>query len=516
MPPTRESANGKPSAPAPVIRAGTFDDREPAMWKRLLPAFVISGGFHVILAAFGVVIMFLFVKNAPAKPPEGQILETKVEEQEEKDKDLINPEVGLDPDQQFSNDSERMEEVTVNGETNLESPVGDPNTETESPVTSPAPGDVQGDGALEGDVGESAGMASTNPGGAAGKNKLSFRGNSAARAALTKEQGGNEESEAAVARGLIWLARKQQADGRWKDIGGDNKNDIATTGIAILPFLAAGETHKTGKKYSKNVLAGLTWLTSRQKPEGDFMESSGMYANAIATVALCEAYGMTQDAKLQPYAQKAVNFIVKGQAANGSWGYSAGSAGDTSIVGWQIQALKAGQMANLSVPPDTFKRAGLFLDSVMDSQGTYGYTTKGGSPNLTAVGALLRQYMGWGPKNVNLQKSVEYLKRTAAADSYKRPDNMYCLYYATQVMHFYGGDDWSVFWNPKMRDRLIKDQEKEPSKDAGSWDEKGDVAFGHGTGRVFNTAMCLLTLEVYYRHLPLYRRGDGGFKELEN
>jgi hypothetical protein len=84
---------------------------------------------------------------------------------------------------------------------------------------------------------------------------------------------------------------------------------------------------------------------------------------------------------------------------------------------------------------------------------------------------------------------------------------MYYSYYATQVFHHMGGDDWD-WWNTGpngktgMRELLIAAQDKD-----GSWDPKGDHFGSHG-GRIMQTSLSLLTLEVYYRHLPLYQRVD--------
>src|SRR5207245_2051162 len=110
-----------------------------------------------------------------------------------------------------------------------------------------------------------------------------------------------------------------------------------------LPFLAAGQTHKGGDKtipgggkYTKNVENGLKYLKTAQKPDGSFTGAGDMYDNAIATMALCEAYGMTADPTLKNPAQIAVNYIVKAQHSGGGWRYSPGTPGDTSVTGWQI------------------------------------------------------------------------------------------------------------------------------------------------------------------------------------
>src|SRR5262245_10080013 len=83
---------------------------------------------------------------------------------------------------------------------------------------------------------------------------------------LLKHGGGNAESEAAVARGLAWLAKQQKDDGHW-EFDGSSKDDVAATGMALLPFLAAGETHENGRNHKKTVAAGVEWLTKKQKTQ---------------------------------------------------------------------------------------------------------------------------------------------------------------------------------------------------------------------------------------------------------
>ena len=88
----------------------------------------------------------------------------------------------------------------------------------------------------------------------------------------------------------------------------------------------------------------------------------------------------------------------------------------------------------------------------------------------------------------------------------------YCL---TQRLGQGGcGEVWEA-WNPKMRDLLIAQQDKgtTPGKQhqMGSWSPKDD-AHGAVGGRLMQTALSTLTLEVYYRHLPLYRRDMGVMK----
>jgi len=348
--------------------------------------------------------------------------------------------------------------------------------------------------------------------------------------------GGNLITEAAVARALIWLAKQQKSNGSW-EIDGSHKSPIAGTGIALLPFLAAGYTHKGApkesfnpndkdrkpSKYPKQIEEGLKYLVGKQTLAGDF-GTMNMYEHAIAAMAVCEAYGMTNDARYRAAAQRATDFILKAQhGAGGGWRYSPGQAGDTSVTGWQIQALKSAHLAGLKVPKENLNRATRFLDSVAGgtpSGSTYGYVDKSGSPQMTAVALLCRQYLGWGPKNPGLIGGVEYLKmsKSPVMPMKDQPvpeiDDMYYFYYATQVVHFYGGPDWHEFWNPRMREWLIARQVTGTGSSSGSWNP-APGGTGDAGGRLVTTCMALLTMEIYYRHLPLYKRDASAQKDLD-
>jgi hypothetical protein len=279
----------------------------------------------------------------------------------------------------------------------------------------------------------------------------------------------------------------------------------------------------------KTVAGGLGFLMKLCAPSGPNAGrmSANMYANAIAAIALCEAYGMTKDPILKQYAQAAVNFIQKAQGPNGSWGYAAGANGDTSIVGWQIQALQAARLSKELVVDDrVIKKAVAFLNLAASGsrKSMYGYAdSSGAAPGtaLTAVGLLCRYYIdGWGPNNPGMNEGVIGLMKKPPVGTGGIKD-MYYYYYATQVVHFCEGEEWKT-WNdgPKqadgqrkngMRDWLITNQIKKADDSAklGSWDPEAGW-FGSGCGRLGTTAMCILTLEVYYRHLPLYKRGTDG------
>jgi len=362
---------------------------------------------------------------------------------------------------------------------------------------------------------------------------------------MLTEGGGNARSEVAVALGLKFLALHQASDGHWSltnfnkhartaplpggKVVPDNSqpnttqaNDTAGTAFGMLPFLAAGITHKPPKKklitdYSKGVGLAVKYLMNKQsKSSGDRgYYGEGMYSHGLATIAMCEVYGLTSDPQVKVSAQLALNYIVTAQdPAGGGWRYSPRQAGDTSVTGWQLMALKSGQMAGLTVPRPVLKKVEKYLDGCETSlKGGYGYTAGSPeTPTMTAVGALCRQYLGTSPKNASLLGSVKRVKAAPPGAG-----GIYYEYYATQVMHHMGGDSWAN-WNPKMRDTLVNsaDQGRAPKRphQIGSWGPEGD-AHGATGGRVMQTSLSLLTLEVYYRHLPLYRRDVTTGKEME-
>jgi len=235
-----------------------------------------------------------------------------------------------------------------------------------------------------------------------------------------------------------------------------------------------------------------------------------MYVQGLATIALTEAYGMSQDERLHAPTQAALNFIMEAQdPVGGGWRYAPKQPGDTSAVGWQIMALKSGHMAYLDVNPLTIRKAGEFLDAVSSGSGAgYGYTGPGQGAGTTAVGLLCRMYMGWKKDHPALERGIAELARRGPSQ------DLYYDYYSTQVMHHVEGDVWKV-WNDRMKALLLAAQVKE-GHEKGSWYD--GVSGGHGGshgGRLYTTALATLILEVTYRHAPLYRTQavDDEFRE---
>ena len=306
------------------------------------------------------------------------------------------------------------------------------------------------------------------------------------RAQMVKEHGGTPESERAVEEGLKWLARHQRADGSWSfdHLGPDcdkscegpgaknvHEGTAGATALAVLCFLGAGHTHHAGE-YRDQVRAGLRYILSQRGPTrvgGDYTKDTdriGMYIQGFVGIALAEAYAMTRDDFLESPARSALDFIAEAQdPKGGGWRYKPRQKGDTSVVGWQVMALTSGRVAGLGHWRLQRGRTMMFLDSVQTNDGAnYGYMTHYSQPSTTAIGLLCRMYLGWSNR-LAFQRGVRFLSQKGPEDT-----DMYYNYYATQVLHHWGGRQWEK-WNERMRSRLVSTQ-TQTGHGAGSWDTR--------------------------------------------
>jgi hypothetical protein len=523
-----KGGNSTPAQPLIKNIPTTGDEDTTADFRRLIPAWIISGVVHVVLLS-----LFLLVTVSQGKATVEStltVLEGRIEA-DTREKNLTQDEIGTgDPELPTGYDVKRVDPdgPNVPGAVDPTASAGIPDApDTAVRNIPPPPGWNRGPGGGFDDPTRSGPLSPYGPpGGYIGGTKLTlgFNGRSGQTKQMLLRDGGNTRSEACVAAGLSWLKRHQNVDGSWNparhqhdgkcNCGQPGYDDpMFGTALALLPFLGAGETHRpVGRHgiYSKEVERGLKWMVNKQN--GDGVLSTNGYIQGMAALTLCEAYGMTADPQLKGPAQRAINAVMSWQGPDGGFRYGPKQAGDTSVHGWHVQALKSAQTAGLNVKNETLAGVNNFLDKVSTPDGGgVGYQQPQPTQRMTAVGMLCRQYMGWGARHPGLNKGVEMLRRVPPSPAVK---DMYYFYYATQVMHHMGGEAWDQ-WNggvngrPGMRDLLVNSQDEGLDKahpdQRGSWDPTGD-AFATQFGREGYTCLCILTLEVYYRHLPLYKR----------
>jgi hypothetical protein len=325
--------------------------------------------------------------------------------------------------------------------------------------------------------------------------------------------------------GLAYLVRSQEPDGGWTLAAGGPaaeaprlRSDAAATGLALLSFFGAGHDHFSGP-HRDTIRRGVEFLLAAQKPDGDLYEQADplsnscawLYSHAIATMALCEAVGMTGDPLVKPAAARACGFIAASRhPVQGGWRYMPGTDADLSVTGWMLVALRSGQLAGVDVDPAALAGAAALLEAaatVRPDVYTYNPRVPDQRPAaasracMTAVGTLMRLHSGWSAGDPRVASAARVLE--AARPSYgERRRDCYLWYYASQVLVHTGGAAADA-WYRDLVDVLEPKQERDGPL-AGSWDPLGAVPdrWGLYGGRLYVTALHLLSLEVPDRYLP--------------
>jgi hypothetical protein len=343
------------------------------------------------------------------------------------------------------------------------------------------------------------------------------------RLAAAAARGGTADTERAVQAALVWLARNQSSDGRWNAARhGAGSGSVATaqhaaavgiqsdhgvTGLALLAFLGAGTTHRDGP-HAAEVAKGIGLLVQRQREDGSLAGDAeffaSLYCHGMAAIAVAECYALTGDESLRPVLDRAVAYTLAMQHPHtGGWRYAAGDRGDTSQLGWQVMLLASSRNAGLTGFDAAEARAGGFLQSVASgSAGGLASYRPGERPSvaMTAEALFCRLLLGLPSDHPAAAEAIGLLARSPpTATNY----NSYTWYYATLASFHAGGPQWEA-WNGRLQAALLPLQHRSGGPLDGSWDPDR-VWGGHG-GRVYSTALSALTLEVYYRHLPLHER----------
>ena len=340
--------------------------------------------------------------------------------------------------------------------------------------------------------------------------------------------GGSPEAEEAVEAGLAWLAAAQEEDGSWDPVrwhGGRDRpasdhhrrraGTKAKTGIsalALLAFLGSGHTHMSPGPYQSGVRKGLEYLAAHQKKNGSLAGEStifaAMYCHGMASFALSEAYGMTGDARLRPYVDRAITFTLQSQnRQTGGWRYRPSDTGDTSQLGWQVMAIKSAELAGVPITEKAKQGVTRFLSYVSSGQRGGLASYRPGKPPtaaMTAEALFCRLFTGTRPLDPVANEAAEFLLANPPRPVYSADErmNLYAWYYATLALYQRQDALWEQ-WNQALQTTLLATQQQSGQL-KGSW--SADTEWGPHGGRVYSTAMATLCLEVYYRFLPI----DGG------
>jgi uncharacterized protein YegL len=420
---------------------------------------------------------------------------------EESDRVVEDPVVG---DVMVSDPNETDDDLPV------EESLGDPRFASDSPFEGPG---------TKGTIGIGGGA-----GGAFGGRKGGHRN--------LKAGGGGKRTQTAVDLALEWLKNHQSADGRWDSDGypaqcklnvcegsGAAEGDVGATGLALLCFLGAGETHQSGN-HKETVKEGLKYLRRVQDSEGCFGPRTSprwMFDHLAACLAMTEAYGMTQSVIFKDAAQRGVNFVHLCRNPYGAWGDGVRPGfDDTTVTAWAVMCLKSAILSELEVDRSAFDGAVAWIDRATQTTTGVPLRRRPGRPaasddafpptsdtTLIASGILVRVFStdpAQSPaKDVRVVFGADrLLAAMPARDVDTGPTDAQAWYLGSLAAFQIGGDAWKR-WNEAMTKAVADHQRLEEGRDErGSWDPAGPWA--KQGGRVYATALNCLCMEVYYRY----------------
>tara|TARA_B100000700_G_scaffold167709_1_gene185239 strand:- start:2331 stop:5780 length:3450 start_codon:yes stop_codon:yes gene_type:complete len=331
---------------------------------------------------------------------------------------------------------------------------------------------------------------------------LLFNRNTDVRSTKIREYGGTQESEAAVAMGLKWIANQQATDGSW-EFDGTLEGRRAATAMALIAFLGSGNTHKKGN-FKTQFGAGLSFLIQSLGGDGSLRDSKlGMFSHGLATTVLSECAVMTQDPILSEPLTAAINFINSAHRADeGGWGKDEGDPVDDRITIWQISALK---YSGTSFRPQDRRTLANCKKRLLAFPPEELINDLNGDDDSKRLIAVIRLH---GLMLLSDREHKEYLKCIDAILELGPSDNdIYYNYYAGQLVFqhkaFLSNENatesllWDS-WNKSVLKKLISAQKTGTGTDSGSFSFNYPNSLGGG--RLMDTSFALMILQIYYRY----------------
>ena len=314
--------------------------------------------------------------------------------------------------------------------------------------------------------------------------------------ALAQEEGAkvqvaelSPEAERAIDNALKYLAKTQAPDGSWS-----REHKAGITSLALMAFMLKGDFPKQGL-YGRGLDRAVQFLLAKAKAGGGYF-GGNMYEHGLATLALSEVWGMSDQKEIRDTLKQAVQVILKSQSPTGGWRYEPlPKDADISVTVMQIVALNSAKEAGIYVPQKTIDRAIKYVKSLqVRFTGGFGYTSPGNEGFArTAAGVTSLLMCGEDPKGREIRSGLAYLEKNAAENMKGGEWYFYGHYYAVQAM-YQAGETYYQQWYPQIQQALLRKQQPD-----GSW-------AGPQTGTDGSTAIAVLILGVPYRFLPIYQR----------
>jgi len=314
--------------------------------------------------------------------------------------------------------------------------------------------------------------------------------------------------EAAIAKGLEFLAKKQQPDGTFT---GQLRANTGVTSLCVMAFLASGHTPGNGT-YGALINKGVDCVLDSAQPDGMLLRpnpaNGPMYSHAISTLLLSEVSGMVdgpRQKKMDKVLGPALKLLLTAQTQTkpppqqGGWRYNANSKdSDISCTGWALMGLRSARNAGAAVPKASLDEAVRFVLNCRRDDGGFAYQP-GGESGLARTGtALLCLELAGRHRDPVTLGAGDYILKNLPRKYGEGQYFYYGLYYSSQGMFQLGGDHWEKY-SARLYDMMLKFQ-----KPDGSWP---DGAGGEATaGPCYATAMSVLAMSVSCCQLPIYQR----------
>jgi len=329
---------------------------------------------------------------------------------------------------------------------------------------------------------------------------------------LSKKELIKEESAIAIGNALAWLAVNQGNDGSWQGASkGESAIDgVGLTGLAVLCFLAEGNTHLFGPNRS-TVAAAANMLKAAQQESGLIGNPSSplhRLSHAFAFLALTELYCMTDDEELAPVCQKALDYAIRIQEPGTGWRISdKNQTVDVMLTTWMQLGMLSAAKGELKFLKGLLDGALNTYNAASDADGLIGYSKSGEMSrperNLpgyqlaliaTSASSYGKLVSGSKKDSLKMKGAVEFIHENL-------PDHnrtSFPLFFFGTYALYQLEERTYTEWKWALNSVLLKSQLRE-GVDTGAWD-MGQYSDFRG-GKIYPTALAILALQAPYNHI---------------
>jgi hypothetical protein len=313
------------------------------------------------------------------------------------------------------------------------------------------------------------------------------------------------KTEAAIQKGLKWVAKSQSSLGHWTAGG----YPAAMTALAGTALIASGSTTIQGP-YAKNIRKAVDYLLGKLRQNGLIgdpnTDNRYTYGHGFSMLFLSQVLGEEEDEErrqeLVEALEKACDFSGKAQTPSGGWGYVSAKDGNNFDEGsttiTQVQGLRGCRNGGIVVPAEVIDRAKEYIYGCKNADGGISYSSRnrGSSrPAITAAALATLYNAGEYEDNKHIPEMLEYCKKNLQ-NLGEGPNSFghwhYTYLYYSQVMYRQGNKEWDPF-RDKLYAHIVKDQQND-----GSW--TGNI------GQIYVSACNLIMLQLDNAYLPIYQR----------